>query len=233
MNLATEMNYNDFKEKYAKKLLEKILDYPGKLYYVPLIENKVFKKLNPEVKIITLKVAALLKLLDELDVQADRVVDKYYQRVRRKRTMLEIKEIIESSKSKGLDRYKNINLENLEDFQKLIKEKYEQMYESLFYGKEIDSELSDELRILFKISQFRHFKKHSSIKYVIPKVDKDNLEIEISGCDTKICREVKDDIENQLELLKKDEKEISNVLGEIKLLPFNKIICRIKPNNSY
>jgi putative CRISPR-associated protein (TIGR02619 family) len=243
MNLVKplDIDFSNYKERYAKDLLEKTLKYENKLDYSPLVENKIFHDLEDEkIKKITLKVAAFLKFLDELDVQADRVVDKYYQSVRQERTKEEVEEIIKLKNLSNYEKFLEFNEEAFKKLEDLRKEKYNEMYKRLFDGYEIDQqfELANEIKIIFKISQFEHFKKHSSIEYVIPEIENGKLIIKISGKDENICDEVKKDIEDQINRLKKDqeEKKLEEDFGKnIKLLPFDfeKITVKIdKPKDS-
>ncbi len=177
--------------------------------------------------------AMMLKLLDELDVQADRIVDGYYMRVRFERLLWEVEGIISKLKGQGdpsaeelrdlLEKFrfaKDIIVgadaermirtsESLKEALKGIKEKvYEDMWRVIWKSPDDEERRSVSLKVtaVFKLDQFIHFAKHSSVEAVVPRVVGRNVVMDIVPDDTPI--DVKRDINEQIEQLRDDFEKL-------------------------
>ncbi len=164
----------------------------------------------------------MLKFLDELDVQADRIVDGSYMRVRLGRTIDEVDVILKTNEvfyKQEIEAIKNALKEKLND-EKFIKgEKeldedlkdklkdlkefaYKAMYEHLMEilnGKDTDQKLSATVKVIFKLDQFGHFAKHRKVLAVMPEVVDDYVEINIipnEAIDDTLKRDINDQIED-------------------------------------
>lgn len=179
---------------------------------VPLKEHPNFKNLPEKIQHITLKVAALLKLLDEMDVQADRIVDEYYDEARDFRTELEVKHL-----EKQLENLKNEHsVKNISgDMDSILKRFALEELKDLSNPVILAHSLAN--KIAFKREQKNHFRKHSSIIAVVPKIGKDGvITINITTKSGDDGNEVKKDLEEQKQLLVEDERVL-----HLSLFPFS------------
>jgi len=185
----------------------------------PMIEHKEFKKLSENKQRITLKVAALLKLLDEMDVQADRIVDEYYDEAREFRTELEVKHLKKQLESLK-DKYSEKNISG--DMESILKRFALEELKDLSNPVILAHSLAN--KIAFKREQKNHFHKHSSIIAVVPKIGKDGvITINITTKSRDDGNEVKRDLEEQKQLLVEDGENLP-----FRLFPFPLEKMRIK-----
>lgn len=176
-----------------------------------------FKSLPEQIRRITLKVAALLKLLDEMDVQADRIVDSHYRKARQFRTKLETDHL----KSKLEELKKSLSVEDIsgdlnEICQRFSCNKLADLSEPVILAHSLAN------RIEFKEKQEEHFEKHSSIRAVVPLLGNDGTLVIRIHSDGDVG-EVKRDLEKQKCFLKKDEEVL-----DLTLFPFSPDKMRIE-----
>ena len=245
---ATHERSNKVSKSFGEKLLRTLIGWRD----VPLVENEAFRKLDKSTQRIVLQVTALLKFLDELDVQADRVVDDNYMKVRLYRTKIESEHIIEKidlsvlpeelkdlvQKIKStlnhitLERIESLNGSSVQELSKRSKV-HERVYEHLLQSNLDISSLPEYLKLVsklvFKIVQFDHFRKHASVQAVIPLWDEAGLTVRIytehgnellsNEAGIKDC---KDEIEKQIDLLRKDQEFLrqSQEFADVDLLAF-------------
>jgi len=214
------------KNKLERKLVRELLGFED----VALVENPLFKRMDKATQKIVLQVAATLKFLDELDIQADRIVSKTYMKARFKRLLDEIGIILsqtkESEEKRKVEELVN-TLRNsfdefsqdptkaagkIEDLVESLKSVHKRVYDCILKD-EIPSEEDKKLsQLLFKLVQFAHFGKHSSVDAVLPRYEEGKgIYVEVVG-NLKVCEQ---DIREQVEKLKQDQL----FLRDIKLLP--------------
>ncbi|HCZ07377.1 MAG TPA: hypothetical protein DHV12_09680 [Thermotogae bacterium] len=191
---------------------------------VPMNNHPEFKNLPEQIQRITLKVAALLKLLDEMDVQADRIVDEHYKDARNFRTNLEIDHL----QSKLEELKKSLSVEDIsgdlnEICQRFSCNKLADLSEPVILAHSLAN------RIEFKKKQKDHFKKHSSIRAVVPQLGSDGTLVIRIHSDGDIGK-VKDDLEDQKCFLKKDEEVLkkNEEFLDLTLFPFSLDKMRIE-----
>ncbi len=231
-----ERNLHQFLiDEFLIKEIEKVL---GKKLNISLEDmtslEEILKEIyNNENKIrLLLGVCAMLKFLDELDVQADRIVDEYYKRVRFKRLKEEINELLRDIDDEKLTRVFRGIIDNDsviesgfedESFNELKSKVYTEMFQKLRSSKLIEDELSKKVKAIFKLDQFNHFKKHEKVLAVFPLYDKHSNMVDVV-CYTneeEFPEEAKRDIENQIKLLRSFFEEFFKLsLNEkIKVVP--------------
>lgn len=181
---------------------------------VPMNNHPEFKNLPEQIQRITLKVAALLKLLDEMDVQADRIVDEHYKDARNFRTELEIdhlKTTFENLKKRTLEE------DSPEDIDKILKHFTLEDLKDLTNCTIFACSLKN--RIKFKEVQKKHFEKHEKIRAVVPTIQDEELIIHIDvepNSNDENIKDVEDAIKEQIKLLINDEKSLT-----FSLFPFH------------
>ncbi len=211
MYITGELNRVD------KYFLETVLDEPA----VCLINHPEFQELPDELQKITLKVTAILKILDEMDVQADRVVDDHYAKVRRWRTDHEIEylmKLLEKEDKNLWNKLKNSLSNNFEDLRKEARKIVDNNLDRIRKSTDDIRAISLYMRIIFKKMQEKHFEQHKKVKAVFPELQKasKNLKIIILADSPESWYTTMKEINEQLELLKKDALN----LAHIDLLPF-------------
>jgi len=218
---CTHDKNNDMKSELNARLMGELLGWKN----VPLVENEQFRKLPEGLQRLTLQVAAMLKFLDELDVQADRTVSESYKKVRLTRLVDESQRLLGQIKEEQqwreykkwledcLEKIKKG--ESFEDVYSKAKKIQEEVVEKFLQDhRSVDPDLRKLSQVAFKLVQFGHFEKHSSVNSVIPVWEKDKgLYIEVNG-DMDSCKK---EIESQVEKIKKDQDELSEC--GVKLFP--------------
>ncbi|WP_448523828.1 hypothetical protein [Pseudothermotoga sp.] len=253
---VTHERSNSYKasESFGEKLLRTLIGWRN----VPLVENEAFRKLDKSTQRIVLQVAALLKFLDELDVQADRVVDDNYMKVRLYRTKMESEHIIEKIERSNVpgefkDLVQNIkstlkqitlsqiesldgsSLRELGKFTSLCKHYnvHDRVYEHLLHSNFDSSSLPEYLKLvsklMFKIVQFDHFRKHASVQAIVPVWDEAGLTVRVYTehgdelvSDEAGIADCEQEIKKQMDLLSKDQEVLrqSQEFADFDLLAF-------------
>nr|HPH11579.1 hypothetical protein [Thermotogota bacterium] len=155
---------------------------------------------------LSIQVAAMLKILDEMDVQTDRVVDEYYRKERGRRT----KEEIEFYKGKCISPCETLS----------VKEKTE-LFENLIDGKEIPEEILLKSKIAFKIAQEEHFNKHAGVKAVLPYLNSKERPIVKLNVKGSQCEDFENNYSEQVHLLEADIEASQKAGKPFPLLPFD------------
>ncbi len=202
----SEKQVTDSLKQKEQELLMKFLWKCYDVEYTPLIINDKYVERDPKWQKLSIQVAAMLKILDEMDVQTDRVVDEYYRKERERRT----KEEIEFYKGKCISPY-----ETLSD-----KEKTE-LFACLIDGKEIPEEIILKSKIAFKTTQEAHFNKHSGVKAVLPYLNSREspiLKLKVKGSK---CEDFENSYSKQVRLLEADNEALKKAGITFSLLPFS------------
>ena len=216
---------NSSKSLFTKAIIEKFLKKAfGKDFDVEGSFRENIKSVADELREEAIKAVVMLKFLDELDVQADRLVDENYMKARLRRTLDEVEYLLSELENHSEERKiivkelkkLQIHLESgeieadlklSEDFKKLRKSVYESMYKFLMGDEE--NVYRDLVKIAFKLSQFEHFKKHASIAAVIPVVKDEKVIVKIIPFENReVSNEAISDIRDQINDIMKDFKEL-------------------------
>lgn len=182
----------------------------------PLYDN--LERFDEDFKESIMKAAILLKLIDEMDVQADRIIDEYYLKARKRRIDNEIL-LLKGLLKKQINENDNECSEYLEKLSYEMKngaiteqtknEIYKKAEEEFINGsKGCWAVLS---QLVFKYEQFKHFEKHRSIWAVVPKIKmlfentyKLSITIKTKKDGMEAAEDVKKDINEQFEMVKKE-----------------------------
>jgi len=108
-------------DKVDNYFLENVLNEPA----TSLVNHPEFLELSEKLQKITLKVTAILKILDEMDVQADRVVDDHYAKVRKWRTDHEIGYLMKLLEKEDKNLWKKLQNDLSNNIEYLRKEAHE------------------------------------------------------------------------------------------------------------
>ncbi len=181
--------------------------------------SKIYEKDSEEYKAAA-AAEVMLKFLDELDVQADRIVDESYMRVRLERTIDEVNVILETNEVYHKEEIVSIRdalKEKLKDekfvrgeeeldeslkheISNLKEDVYSKMYGHLMEilnGESVDQQLSATVKVIFKLDQFGHFAKHRKVVAVIPEIDDGHVKIRVISAEAKEV--LRKDINEQIE----------------------------------
>lgn len=205
LNKSEEREKDNKKQKELQLLTELLWKCYG-VEYTPLITNDKYAELDPKRQKLSIQVAAMLKILDEMDVQTDRVVDEYYRKERERRT----KEEIEFYKGKCISPCETLS----------VKEKTE-LFENLIYGKEIPEEILLKSKIAFKIAQEEHFNKHAGVKAVLPYLNSKERPIVKLNVKGSQCEDFENNYSEQVHLLEADIEASQKAGKPFPLLPFD------------
>ncbi len=221
-----EIDVNEFERAVLREFLEPLFESDIKLNPPDsFLENlsRIYERDSKEFKAAA-AAEVMLKFLDELDVQADRIVDESYMRVRLERAIEEVSVILETNEVYHEEEIVSIRdalreklkdekfVKGEEELDESLKQRigslkegvYPKMYAHLIEilnGKDVDQKLSATVKAIFKLDQFGHFAKHRKVIAVMPEVDDGYVKIRIipeeaKGVLKKDINEQIDDIED-------------------------------------